>query len=318
MYLSTANTILSHHKKLMEWEQPFLFKTGNGIIDLSTAIGKGAHTPTAAHNQPTQYPCFRYSKHTTCYQFDRDTYFGIESREKLMKDIRSSMIGARIYNNRFEGRKGFLVQELNCSFHTIASQDIEYKKGTFMKAGTKYEQNKRLGKNVFPRMDNAKLKDKKRKNAVDHRSGRRVTLPGVKTPYLPRTNTHHCYSHSTQCNVVVNLLFSHVTNCWYLSTVGLLRHRFHAALDDEHQTVRVRDCDDADVDLMHVMHSVGTAPSEIGKIMDEVRKRKGQSGNFQTTTLAAAAIKHNNTLDYLKGIDKHWSTAKKVIAQMAA
>ena len=137
MYLSTANAILSHHKKLMEWDQPFLFKTANGIIDLSTAIGKGAHTPPDACNQPTQYPSFRYSKHVTYKQFDPDTYFGIESRERLMKDVRSSMKGARFYNNRFADRSTFSIQELNCSFHTVATNDIEYKDGTFMKAGTK-------------------------------------------------------------------------------------------------------------------------------------------------------------------------------------
>jgi hypothetical protein len=161
MYLSTANTILSHHKKLMEWDQPFLFKTVSGIIDLSTAIGKGAHPPPRARSQPTQYPSFRYSKHATCYQFDPTTYFGIESREKLIKDVRSSMKGSRLYNTRFSVRTGFSIQELNCSFHTVATKDIEYKEGTFMKAGTKYKENKRLGKAVFPRMENAKLKDKK-------------------------------------------------------------------------------------------------------------------------------------------------------------
>jgi hypothetical protein len=116
----------------------------------------------------------------------------------------------------------------------------------------------------------------------------------------------------------VNLLFSHVTKCWYLSTVGHLHHRCHAALDDEHKTVSERDCDEDDVDLMHVMYSVGTSSAAIGRIMDEVRKRKAQSGNFLAKTLRNAAVKHNNTLDFLQGIDKHWSTAKKTIADMAA
>ena len=318
MYLSTANAILSHHKKLMDWDQPFLFKTTNGTIDLSAAIGKGAHTPAAACKQPTHYPSFRYSKHETYYHFDPDTYCGIECRQKLMKDVRSSMTGSKFYNKRFEDRSNFMIQELNCSFRTVATNDTQYKEGTFMKAGTKYEPNKRRGKAVFPRMDTAKLKDKKRKLAVDHRCGTRVTLPGVKSPFLPRTNTHHCYSHSTQCNVVVNLIFSHVTQFWYLSTIGNLHHKYHAALDDEHKTVSERDCDKDNVDLMHVMYSVGTSPAAIGRIMEEVRKRKGQSGMFVPKNLRHAANKHNNTLDYLKGIDKHWSTAKKLIAYMSA
>ena len=150
MYLSTANAILSNHKKLMEWDQPFLFKTANGIIDLSTTIGKGAHTPPNACNQPAQYPPFRYSKHETYYQFDPDTYFGIESRERLMKDVRSSMKGARFYKNRFEDRSSFSIQELICSFHSAATNNTEYKDGTFMKAGTKYELNKVKGKDIFP------------------------------------------------------------------------------------------------------------------------------------------------------------------------
>ena len=116
----------------------------------------------------------------------------------------------------------------------------------------------------------------------------------------------------------MNLILSHVTQFWYLSTVGHLHHEYHAALDDEHKTVSERDCDADDVDLMHVMYSVGTSPAAIGKIMEEVRKRKGQSSSFLTKTLQHAADKHNNTLDFLKGIDKHWSTAKKIIADMSA
>ena len=68
---------------------------------------------------------------------------------------------------------------------------------------------------------------------------------------------------------------------------------------------------------MEVMYSVGTSPAAIGRIMEEVRKRKGQSGMFVPKNLRHAANKHNNTLDYLKGIDKHWSTAKKLIAYMS-
>ena len=206
-----------------------------------------------------------------------------------------------------------MIQELKCSFHTVATNDTQYKEGTFMKAGTKYKLNKKGGKAVFPRMDNAKLKDKKRKLAVDHRSGTRVTLPSAKSPFLPRTNTHHCYSHSTQCNVVVNLIVCHVTQFWYLSTVGHLHHEYHAALDDEHKIVRERDCDEDNVDLMHVMYSVGTSPANIGKFMEEVRKKKGQSGRFLTKSLRNASDKHNDTLTFLKGIDKHWSAAKKSV-----
>ena len=49
-----------------------------------------------------------------------------------------------------------------------------------MKAGTKYETNKRKGNNIFPRTDNPKLKNKQRKPAVDCRSGKRVLVSGTK------------------------------------------------------------------------------------------------------------------------------------------
>ena len=149
MYLSTANAILSHHKKLMKWDQPILFQTANSIIDLAPAIGKHAHTPPDASNQPSQYSKFRYSKHETCYQFDPETYFGIESHEQLMKDVRSSLKGARFYNNRFVHRTSYSIQELTCSFHSLAQNETEYKADTFMKAGTKFELNKVKSNNLF-------------------------------------------------------------------------------------------------------------------------------------------------------------------------
>ena len=88
MYLSTANAILPRHKKVMAWDQPFLFQMANDIIDLAPVIEKGAHTPPDACNQPAQYPTFHYSKHETYYQFDRDTYFhGLEFNGVWVKTI---------------------------------------------------------------------------------------------------------------------------------------------------------------------------------------------------------------------------------------
>ena len=55
MYRPTAEAILSHHKKLMKWDQPFMFQMADSIIDLSPAIGKAAHTPLDARNQPAHY-----------------------------------------------------------------------------------------------------------------------------------------------------------------------------------------------------------------------------------------------------------------------
>ena len=55
MHRPTAEAILSHHKKLMKWDQPFMFQMTDVIIDLSPAIGKAAHTPLDARNQPAHY-----------------------------------------------------------------------------------------------------------------------------------------------------------------------------------------------------------------------------------------------------------------------
>ena len=56
----------------MKWDQPFLFREADGIIDLAPAIEKAAHTTVDTHNQPAHYQQFRYSKHETHYRFDRD------------------------------------------------------------------------------------------------------------------------------------------------------------------------------------------------------------------------------------------------------
>ena len=161
MYLNTVNTILSHHEQLMQWDQPFLFKTENGIVDLSSAIGKHACTPSNASNQPEKYPSFRYSKHNTFYRFDPGKYLGMESHEQLMMDVRSSLTGAKYYNKRLEDRSHYSVQELNCLFRAVTNTQVEYKEKTFMKSGTLLEPDKQQGQDLFPRMDNAKLKKNK-------------------------------------------------------------------------------------------------------------------------------------------------------------
>ena len=55
MYRSTAEAILSHHKKLIKWDQPIMFQTADGIIALSPVIEKAAHTPLDTCNQPAHY-----------------------------------------------------------------------------------------------------------------------------------------------------------------------------------------------------------------------------------------------------------------------
>ena len=184
-----------------------------------------------------------------------------------------------------------------------------------MKAGTKYETNKVTGTDIFPRMDNRKLKNKP---AVDCRSAKRVLVSGAKKPPPKRrTHTISCHSNHTQCQVGINLLMSHITNHWYLSAVGILGHEFHTSLDAEHQHLSERDCDKEDVDLMQVMYSVDIPPATIAKIMSEVRRKKGQSGYFISKTLRNASIKHENTMAHLDGFDKDWKTAEKLIADLA-
>ena len=188
-----------------------------------------------------------------------------------------------------------------------------------MKLGTKYETNKVQGKDIFRRIDNPKLKDKNRKVAVDNCSGKCAVSSGAaQPPPKPRTHTHKCCSKNTQCEVVINLILSHVTNHWYLATVGDLHHKFHTALNEEHQIITENNCDKEDIDLMHVMYSVDTPPATIAKIMSKVRRKKGQSGQFLTKTLKNASVKHDTTIAHLKGINKNWTTAKKLTAKLVA
>ena len=84
MSFPTVQAILSHHEYLMEWDQPFLFRTADGIINVASVIGTGADTPDEARNQPFHYPQFCHPKHTTHYRFDSETYKGKNSLELLL------------------------------------------------------------------------------------------------------------------------------------------------------------------------------------------------------------------------------------------
>ena len=48
----------------------------------------------------------------------------------------------------------------------------------------------------------------------------------------------------------------------------------------------------------------------IARIMEEVRKKKEQSGVFLSKNIQNAATKHRETMDCFRGINKHWSSAK--------
>ena len=64
---------------------------------------------------------------------------------------------------------------------------------------------------------------------------------------------------------------------------------------------------------MRVMYSVDTLPATIVKIMSAVRRKTDQTGYFIPKTL----LKHENTMAHLKGFDKNWNTAKKIIADLS-
>ena len=84
MSLPRVQAILSHHEDLMEWDQQFLFRTADGIVNVAPTIGTEAHTPGDARNQPSHYPQFCHPKHTTHYPFDPETYKGKHSLELLL------------------------------------------------------------------------------------------------------------------------------------------------------------------------------------------------------------------------------------------
>ena len=127
MSLPTVQALLSHHDDLMEWVQPFLFRTADGIINLAPVIGPEAHTPDDARNQPSHYPQFCHTKHTTHYRFDPEIYNGKDSLERLLKDVRSSLNGAKFWSNRLVSRSNYSIQELTCSLHAVAKRRRERK-----------------------------------------------------------------------------------------------------------------------------------------------------------------------------------------------
>ena len=136
-------------------------------------------------------------------------------------------------------------------------------------------------------MDNSKLKDKKHKLVVDNCSGKRDLAPGAKPPAKRRTPTHQCHSNETQFQVLINLIMSHITKHWYLSSVGKLYHEFHTALDEEHQKI-ARESATKTISISCTSCKVLIlCPPPLQK-----SSLKGQSGQFLAKPLNIASVKH--------------------------
>ena len=68
------------------------------------------------------------------------------------------------------------------------------------------------------------------------------------------------------------------TNHWYLSNQGELKITLHVQKHAESTTIKKKDCDKEELNLMQIMYETDTAPAIIARIMTAVWKIKGGAG----------------------------------------
>ena len=162
MDLLTADAIIAHHNNLRSWPQAFKFATSHGLVDLSVSIGDNASTPTnVSMYQPSVYPSWRC--HRPVYRFDPNCYSGAEAEKQLVYDVRRSLLGVNFFANNSYDTNLHRTVRLVCSFSKTLSKTTLYKDEYFTRVDTKLELMKRSGSSTFDRLDNSKLKRKKKK-----------------------------------------------------------------------------------------------------------------------------------------------------------
>ena len=317
MEVITANAILEQHNELMSWPQPFLL-TSDGTVDLSVAIGINARTPNnVSHYQPYSYPTFDSGRITTCYRFDPSCYCGAKDQNLIMSHVKQSLPGVSFFtNNNTKGKRHKTIR-LVCSFSKKLSKETLYQDECFMKIGTPLEPTKRLGSNPFGRMDHQKLKQKKEKPTVDNRSGKwQKHVDDESAPLLPRTYGHSATCNHAKCSVFVTLIMCVFTGYWYLSSNGHLDHILHVQKHAMYQRISEKHLDASETNLVNILYSNQVKASIIGRIMESLRSQKGRTGRLLPATVHHAAKRHQEAMDLISGISKHWSVAEKTIAQL--
>ena len=186
-----------------------------------------------------------------------------------------------------------------------------------MKIGTPVETTKRVGSTPFDRMDNHKMKKKKDKPTVDNRSGKRKKhVDDKSTPLLPRTFAHCATCNHSKCFVFVTLIMCDITGHWYLSSHGHLDHILYVQKHAVYQKISEQHLDATETNLMNIMYSNQVKAVIIGRIMEALRSQKGRTGRLLPATVHHAAKRHQEAMDLISGISKHWSVAEKTIAQL--
>ena len=317
MEVETADAILGHHDGLRSWPQPFLFSTPDGVVDLSVAIGDNACTPeNVGLYQPDQYPSWPY--HKPVYRFDPHLYCGEKDQTSLLCDVRSCLPGVNFFSNSVNGRNSYTSVRLVCSFSKKLSKNTLYRDECFMKFGVPVEPRKVRETSTFKRLDNAKLKRKKKnKQTVDNRGGKR--RPHVEDPTvrkLPRIHAHCATYYSGKCSVSVSLVMCACSGHWYLSSKGNLNHILHVQKHAVYESITTKDLDVSEINLMNILFREEMNPSVIGRVMECLREQKGQRGRFRSKNVSNAANRHRAAIDLAMGIEKDWKTAQRTITKL--
>ena len=162
MEQETADAILNHHDSLRSWPQPFMFDTPHGLIDLTCAIENHASTPeNVSMYQPYVYPSWPY--HQPVYRFDPKLYCGRGAKERLIFDIRKSLVGVNFFSNNTRDCQLYRMNKLVCSFSRKLPKTTLCQEECFMKCGTLVEPIKACGSTPFDRLDHPKLKRNKKR-----------------------------------------------------------------------------------------------------------------------------------------------------------
>ena len=102
--------------------------------------------------------------------FDPESYCGDGDETKLINAVERSLVGVNFFfNNAYATRLYYFVR-LICFFSKTLSKTTLYKDGCFMKVGTKAELLKVRGYAPFDRLDNSKMKRRKKDTGAKSKS----------------------------------------------------------------------------------------------------------------------------------------------------
>ena len=308
MQLTTVQSLIDEHRALKCWTSSFQFKTSTGIVDLLSATGSSGKTRLGESLQPTRYPP------GTTYLFDLATYSGVKDAESVLCDVSSSIDGCSMYRRGKRCKSGsvFTVYTLRCSFGQASESYVmnNFSGESFSKVGTIVEPLKQRRRAMATgRMDTHNLRTRKTCVTDDTPDPDDEFVRAEKN----RAGGMRALTPSTTCNCVVFLCHYHKSGDWFLGKKSCLTHNNHNRLDPTHKRVRREEISVVESDFAQIIFDQGGTVDCVTRVMNELRKNSGIVGIVQKRTVKHLLQKTRLDIDFILGIKRDWSIARKTI-----